>query len=218
MITPRTIVSFLGLTLALTLWGTSSSATVILSFPNGLIISPPADVTEGGTEIPPFVVGFNERQKVTLPASFNVLGFPDLGPIVLDAGTRVSSHMIHHDPVGMADPAFGNGGGFVFDRPIIGLIVDSVGLDFTDLLLGSGVTAYPTGDPQRGLELGDFLDTSHGEDAIFLSSIPQVIGGNIEQFDQLRVLTAVPEPATLAVFCFGLGGLAFLMRRREAAA
>jgi hypothetical protein len=183
---------------------------MILSYTNGRIINPPADVTEGGTEIFPFVVGFNEQQNVTLPSDIYVLSFTDLNPILLNAGTRVNSHMIHYDPVGMADPLFGNNGGFIFDGPIIGLIVDSISLDLTDLLLGSSATTYPTGDPQRGLELGDWLDTSSGKASLLLQSYAQIIGGNIEQFDQLRVLAAVPEPTSLMLFAIGLFGLGFM--------
>ena len=125
--------------------------------------------------------------------------------MLLEAGTRVNSHMLHYDPAGMADPNIGNNGGFIFDSPITGLIVSAVDLDFTDLLFGSSSTAYPTGDPQRGLEVGDLLYAS-GDDSILLQSYSQVIAGEIEQFDQLRVLTAaiVPEPTSLALFVIGL--------------
>jgi hypothetical protein len=102
--------------------------------------------------------------------------------------------MIHHESV--ANVFSSVLVSFTFPQPILGVITSDALLDSSDPTLGNPTTSYPTGLANRGLEL-PFPVTP---DAVFWSGNQvffQVETNTAAVLDQLRVLTSVPEPATL---------------------
>jgi hypothetical protein len=153
--------------------------------------------------------GWNEVQNYTLPANLAVnittLGTfnstASLTPGFIPAGTVINSHVFFYDPaIGGSTVA-----AFQFDTPILGVIVD----DGTppDLLLTSdflipgtmpSVNIPTTHFAARGIELGiniDHLNVSATGVQLFLSA------GS--PGDQLRVITAAPEPNAAALLAVG---------------
>lgn len=140
----------------------------------------------------------------------------------LAEGTQVNSYIFHFDPkADMGYQVTFNGGGAVFDNNILGLVGSSADLDATDYL-GNAGTVYPTGYRQRNAGFGDGPD-SFGTDGDIYSfsgntfTIDQLTT-NFNRIDQIRVLTAVPEPSTIAGIGIGVFALGFLTYRRRKAA
>jgi hypothetical protein len=184
------------------------------------------------------VHGWNERQDVTLDRDVFVdLIHPgvydhnsDLGyfnQYRIAAGTVVSSHLLYFDP---RDQYRVENVSFVFDEPIVGIIVASdrfyvANRNFTDYFLdsdflGNPLTVYPTTHyDDRGLELNQFdeFTFSVSGDRLYLNWGASTPG------DQIRVITArpsssnpVPAPPALLLalgggVTLGLGGW---LRRR----
>jgi hypothetical protein len=189
---------------------------IIAHSPSVQIIPPPPSVRPGALTSPDHFFAFYEGPGVTLSTPLHVdittpgtySNFNSLSPGVIPAGTEFNSTFIHSDHPGrevIID-------GFVtFDAPILGVIVLTSSLNATDPILGHPGTLYPTGtDPERGYENdGDSVTLS--ADRRTLTLHVDVIGPS----DQLRVLTAVPEPSTLALLGLGAFGLAASRWRRK---
>jgi len=143
------------------------------------------------------------------PYSAGVLG----GSI--PAGTTADFYIVHADPIESNPTTYS--GTVTFDTPIIGLYIGSSSLNLLDtsmLILGSPISIYPTGSPNRGLEvgqgLGDFYVLSNGNKTLTLnlSTGPDV--------DQLRIVVAtIPEPATAVLFGLGFAALVGIRRIRR---
>ncbi len=174
-------------------------------------IAPPASVNLDALESNTSAFVFPERQGVVLPAPLAVditaVGLVssagDLTPGSIPAGARVSSYLIHSDPVASGTALYE---GFVeFDETIIGLIVLRSTLGTSDPI-GSPLTIYAD-YAARGLELGN-------------DQVRLVIGRTRVDFrfntsgatDDIRVITLVPTPASAALL--GLSGLIAVRRRR----
>ena len=168
--------------------------------------------------------GFNEAQGVTTTVAHSIDGG---GAIA--AGTRVNSHMIFLNSVAPELLAHGSVFWF-FNTPIIGIMSDSGGtLEAASTFeLGNPATNYtatvPGSGPAppfalRGLEgnNGTGLNGSDGYQIIdpAILKVSMVVS---EPGDWIRVVTAVPEPASLAIFGLGVLALGILMRRRRTAA
>jgi hypothetical protein len=186
------------------------------------------------------VHGWNERQDVTLDRDIYVdLIHPgvydhnsDLGyfnQYRIASGSVVSSHLLYFDP---KNPYRVEGVSFVFDAPIVGIIVASdrfftANHNFTDYFLdtdflGNPLTLYPTTHfDDRGLELNQFDDFtfSVSGDRLYLNWGASTPG------DQIRVITARPPspevnpvpgpPAILLALAGGASlGVGRLLRRR----
>jgi hypothetical protein len=152
----------------------------------------------------PNVYAWNETQNFTLGAPLAI--DQDAGglPGVLAAGTRVASHGFAFDPdSGGPKTATGT---VTFARPILGLILFNPNLFASDFLDNKGFTFLPAGG-NRGLE--------HGDTVSFAGNVLtyDLIAGN--PGDNIRVLTAVPEPATWAMLVAGFGLVGYAARRRS---
>jgi hypothetical protein len=118
-------------------------------------------------------------------------------PGVIPASTQVASYMIHHESIANAFSSVLVS--YTFPQPILGVITTDALLDASDIALGNPGTSYPAGLANRGLEL-PFTITP---DAVFWSGNQvffQVESNTAAVLDQLRVLTAVPEPSTILLF------------------
>lgn len=134
--------------LGVALVATSAAAAIVGTAPAFVQVLPaPASVAPGGLESDTNLFSFNERQCFQAPGG----GIPtDNG--VIAAGTWVSCHFLHGDPLTNLLLS----GQVLFSGPILGVISSSAGLDATDPLAMCGVpgTTYPTGQAFRGLEAG----------------------------------------------------------------
>ena len=117
-------------------------------------------------------------------------GQVDLQADTVPVGSRLTSFLIHFDPVS-ADVDLTAGGAnpvvLTFDAPIKGIVVDPIALDESDDELGiQPLSAYPQAVAKRGLEL------LSQEDAAVISTDRKTLTLTLEvklQLDQLRVLT-----------------------------
>lgn len=95
-----------------------------------------------------------------------------------------------------------------FDRPILDVISTREGLDATTPLYGSDAVSYAS-VRLTGLERSDSLAWTFGGSTLDLRLITADPG------DHIRVLTAVPEPATYALMLAGVGLFGWLRRHRR---
>jgi hypothetical protein len=153
----------------------------------------PTLVIHGWDEVQNYTLPSNLAVNITTLGTFNSTA--SLTPGFIPAGTVINSHTFFYDPaVGGSTVA-----AFQFDTPILGVIVDSE--TPPDLLLTSDFLI-------RGIEIGiniDHLNVSATGVQLFLSA------GS--PGDQLRVITAAPEPSAGAVIAVGAFLLAVKQRR-----
>lgn len=158
----------------------------------------------------------------------------NLVPTTIAVGTKFESYFFHFDPIDAdASPAnfYGDPGGdplsaidITFSTPIIGVQLFSSAFPggltdsgpYTGTLedgdaeiaaLANGgppLAYYPGGLGSRGLE-EDAMTISNGSKTITLSG--KAFGSEI---DQLRIIVAIPEPASAMLASMGLLGLLFL--------
>ena len=141
---------------------------------------------------------FNELQGVTLGSNLAV----DVGSSPILAGTRVNSHIIVFDPVQSRSME----GNVSFNRNVIGIITSRNRLIASNFL-GLPFVTYNT-PSAVGLESG--TDT-----AWFVGNTVFVDFQASNPGDEIRVLTAVPEPASWAMLITGFGLVGAAMRRRS---
>lgn len=164
---------------------------------------------------------WNEKQDVTLTSALLVdivaqgtyhSPFSSANASIA-AGTRVNSHYAYQDPVGSATTT----ATVRFDAPILGIIILSGTNNASDKLMKSDhlIPAGPTSIPAnhfnaRGLEMGPEIVTWLSPNEVTLKLASSNPG------DQVRIVTAVPEPGTLLAAAIGIGGLlSRRMRRRS---
>ena len=184
-----------------------------------IIISAPPSVLPGAIQSQVNASIFYESTKTLLaplpvdiiaPGTYN-LADPD-NPGAIAAGTKVNSYFLHHESVANQLSTVIVAGSF--PNPILGVIINDAYLDASDPILGNPGTLYPTGLDYRGLELpyaslADVLFWSGNQ--VFIS----VKSTTADVLDQVRIITAVPEPSTFVLA--GIGGLGLLLcgaRRR----
>ncbi|RMF86878.1 MAG: hypothetical protein D6739_02515, partial [Nitrospirae bacterium] len=158
---------------------------------------PPGDVTLGAYESDTAIYLFPERTGVTLASDLaadvtapgSVGTSADLTPGTIAAATAVDSYLLHFDPVGSTNVVRLTGS-VTFDRPILGVLVADNTLAGSDGPLGHPGTLYPTTLALRGLEFP-------GQDYLTLSADMRTLELDwtaSDVLDQVRVVTAVPEP------------------------
>lgn len=164
----------------------------------GTKISPPASVEDNAYRTNE-ILGFDEVQNFQLTQDLVC----DNNTIT--AGTWVSSHHIFIDPTELVTDTKT----FTFDGIILGVIIDTQGLDDSDYL-GAPGTVYPGAFNYRGM-----LDSS-GDAYTVLSD--QTISFTMHASnpgDWARVITApVPIPSSISMLGFALIGLVGIVRNR----
>lgn len=122
------------------------------------------------------------------------------GPVV----GLCDSHFIHFEGI---PGIIGVQGSVTFSAPIAGVMFTPLNLDNSDIPAGAGGTVYPTGYPFRGMNtMSAFTVAGNTLTFNFFSIAPT------NDVIQLRVLTRVPAPGSLALL--GVGGLVAGRRRR----
>ncbi len=115
----------------------------------------------------------------------------------LAKGTEYQSYFINSDPI---NPPKIFVGSVTFNTNIIGVEVLSASLSATDSITGNPGTYYNPLDKNRGLELNPSADF------FSISSNMRTLTFNLHTYtdvDQIRILTATPEPGTLALGAIG---------------
>lgn len=187
--------------------GTLGDAIVLGSPPSSLLLNALTDDDFG------FI--FEERTNYSLSPGLDVdltmAGTydetDDLDRTRVQAGTLVNSYFIHVDN-DRNQPGSGKVKlSVTFDTPIIGIMVRDSTLDASDGQLGAAGTIYPTGQRRRSYEFTpDRIIVSADLRTVTIRTVSK------NDMDEIRILTQVPEPASLALV--GLGAAAALFRRR----
>lgn len=181
------------------------------------LAAPPASVVEEALESNTTAYIFQEHANFVLPSNVGVdASLPgtytnagSLTPATLPAGTAVQSYFLHSDTVDEHRHEYI--GTITFAQPILGVQVLKQTLNAYDPLLGAPGTLYPT-TGARGLEFGN-------PDHFSISADGKTLWFRFNTFgwvDQMRILTAVPEPGSMLALGAGLASLLKLRRRRKA--
>lgn len=176
----------------------------------GVQISPPV-LADFPVLTGPLADAWDEQVNVTAPSGgvqvdmlvgggFMTSGAPTGG--VLTA--IYDSHFVHFT----AGPnGFQAVGSVTFNAPIEAVIFSDLFLDLSDGIFGAGGTTYPTGQFGRGINPGTFLIASGNVLQFDFLGIPGAI-----EIEQVRVLTRVPTPGSVALGALGV--LTALRRKR----
>ena len=203
--------------LVLIAFSPASSGAIISASGAGSIIGAPPSVAEdasGGGATNTSQEGFDERQNV-------LLGGADLAAVngalaaffaPLAAGRYHSHYIFLNTPeTGPGAAATATWG---FSGPIVGVISDPLGFGqaATHGILGNPGTFYPGAFPANGLE-GNVMNGVGDEYSVSGNTLAltMVVG---EPGDWIRVITAVPEPATATLLALALLGAGGSRRRR----
>ena len=197
--------------------GPNSNRNVAAQIINAPTFATDAQVTNQAQQ------GFNEQQNVVLANPLNIDG-----PAVIDANTRVDSHMIFLNREGGGDTLRHGGVVWTFSGNILGVMSDRNGTaEFASTsFLGASNTIYQQPSLNgtfnaRGLESnnGTGLGNNDGYEIIAPNQI-RVSMEVTQPGDWIRVVTAtpIPVPAALPLFLAALAGLGFMARRRVTAA
>ena len=196
----------------------------IISTTGAVVVIPaPSDVGVGALESDTQIVLFAERLGFSLgqdlpvniasPGTSPDGGTANLRPGTIALGTTVNSYLLHFDSA-TNDTLISIGGSVTFSHDILGLIVHPATLNNTDGVVGIPGLNYPSVG-NRGLELTPG-DTAL--DMVTLSADRRTVSFeflNAQSTDQIRVITAVPEPSTWLLLCVGGCALAAWRSRRR---
>ena len=211
--------------LLIVVMSSSSVEAGIISFLGDLdFIAPPPSVVLGALEDDLLTRVFLEQSALILGSDVDadvtspgvVDEAADLTPGTILSGTRVDSYLFHFDPLSGSGAS---GGSVTFNRDILGILVQTSSLDATDALLGALATTYQL-DDFRGVE-GPGFETEGitVNDIVTLSADFRTVRfdfSTTSRLDEIRVITAVPEPAALGFIVIGVVGLLADRRKRSA--
>jgi hypothetical protein len=203
----RALLASLALALSATFAGAADPvATGNVSY-KGQLTAPHSFMS--GADDGPNVKVYLEDANVTLSAplfvdrigpNFGDFNNAGSGSGSIAAGTQVTDYLLHYDFNGTG----GNNdavGTITFSTPILGLMVFDSALNNSDAVLGvAGVTYYTGID--RGLD-NNTVNQGHGDDQFSVTNNGLTL--NITDWtttniiDEVRVIVAVPEPATFIV-------------------
>jgi PEP-CTERM motif len=191
------------------------------------VSAPPSDITLGHWQSNTELFAFAEQQGLTLTSplavDISVAGTSptptsdNFSPTNIPTDTPIDSYMLHSDPVG--SPSDSNPveftGSITVPGIIIGLITTSPDLIASNSVVGlSGVT-YSTGK-DTGVTIdpgtpgpGSTIDSVTLSADLHTVTVDFYTGSSV---DDMRIITAAPEPASLSIA--GLGVIALLKRRR----
>ncbi len=184
---------------------------------NIVIVGPPASVITGQYQNNGNIRLFEEQEAIELTSRVwvDIVSpgrYDEPGDLEDDAflrrDTMVASYLLHADP---RNPPQEYQGTVEFDMDILGVIVRRNRLRNTDAMLGAPGTAYPDDSyPSTGLELDPDEDWVRLIDQRTLRVHFTVHNA----VDEVRVLTAIPEPGSWLLLASGLLGLGLGQRRR----
>lgn len=165
----------------------------------------PASVKLNALENATNTVAFDEKQGVTLSAAVSVDAvnpgtyntFP-AGSAKINAGTLVSSHLIHSD-VPSKNFTARRTGTVTFANDILGVVASTAKLASSDTLGATG-TQYAGTTQWRGLESSEFGFTGLG-DKFTISTDRKTITFDINTYvmDELRVITSHTNPLVTSI-------------------
>ena len=179
-------------------------------------ITAPVSFLEGATESST-LIGILDEGVTVLPLDIfvNAVGLgthtgSSGAPIAIPAGSMVHTYIVHFDPNGGVVMLTGS---VTFDpgETILGIQTHTPYLDLADAVVGDPLATYPTG-------LLDFraFETLPGTDKVTVPpSLDSASFTLIAELgiDQARIVTLVPEPATLSLLA--IGGLALIRSKRN---
>lgn len=201
--------------LAFASFGPSASAAILGVSGDVREVTAPASVVEGNFEHDRRARIFFEstrvlgsRQNVDI-ATWGFYQNDDTFPQgFIPANTRVESYYLMADPVDNGPKNYT--GSVTFDARILGIIVRSNRLDNTQYL-GAPGTAYQSGGRQMDFGQGDFLLLAPDMRTLVIDWTTN--GGQ----DSIRILTATPEPGSMALLAIGFTAFGFIARRKARA-
>jgi hypothetical protein len=182
---------------------------------------------------------YREQENFLLESDLNVDYFGSTKVAdSISAGTLVNSFFLNFNPIGTAvdGTSLSASGIYLFDTEILGIIWSgqrpplpvnppanfepqpnsSELLDESDKILGLTGTTYAIDSIGRGLEVENFFSANNSQDTVTVSNFGRQLDLTLfakpAYADQLRVITAVPEPSTLVLF--GAAALCLLNLRR----
>ena len=194
-----------------------------------VVIPAPASIVTGGLESDTQIDAFAEMQgtalahaitlDITVPGTSPTATNQHLSTGSLPAGSLVNSYYLHFDDVGSSTTtAVALSGSITFDTDVIGLDVLSNTLNATDAFVGLASVTYDSADSARGLELVAGGVGIGPNDSITLSSDRRTVSFNLRDegsSDDVRIITAVPEPSGALLFLVGGVGLLSALRLRR---
>ena len=133
-----------------------------------------------------------------------------LTPGTIAAGTRVNSYIVHldHDPDDLLQ--YMNAGTISFENEILGFITVGADLIASDPIVGDSGSFYHANARRRFMEV-------EGTDAITLSPDKKSLDLDAiavsTYMDEIRVITAIPEPSTFLLMGMLGGGMLFIRRK-----
>ncbi len=186
----------------------------------------PSDLREGGFQDDNYAWLFTERLNLTLSQDEIVNAVApgvydeddDLGSFTIPSGTVVNVYLLHSDPVDEPREPRVYQGSITFPFRILGVIARGRRLRLTDPRLGNPGTQYAQSDTYRGYELGDWHGRDWGPERFRISPDGYTLEfacGTTNVVDELRIVTEIPEPASLLALSAGIAGLAGLRRRKR---
>lgn len=205
----KATIGVIGLALTGAMTGVASAAITAWTGQSQLIAAPV--LADFPVLTGPLADAWDEQVNVTTPSSgvqvdmlvnggLMTSGAPTPGVVV----GIYDSHFVHFT----AGPnGFQAVGTVTFNAPIEAVIFSDNFLDLSDGIFGAGGTTYPTGQFGRGINPGTFLIANGSVLSFDFLGIPGAI-----EIEQVRVLTRVPTPGTVALGALGV--LVGLRRRR----
>jgi hypothetical protein len=166
------------------------------------VVAPPASVQPQAYESSSEIRVFLESEKTLASVPVNAVlpgtyhAYSDFVDQTLVPNGPIDSYFIHYDVVGQTLAQAS--GSITFDEPILAVIGRSLTLQQTDRTLGAPGTLYPTSRFNRELE----YETRGNYDFFRLDPDGHTIFVQVEDstdVDQIRVITAAPEPSTMAL-------------------